>query len=60
MEVALNKNVLHRVILTNEYRAKQKLSQIRRPGIFSRNINFSKNGSLKNACKLQSENLTSI
>ena len=60
MEVALNKNIHNRVLLTNEYRAKQQFAQIRRPGMFSRDIDFSENGSLKNARELQSEHWTSI
>lgn len=30
-DVALNKNIHHRVLLTNECRAKQQLAQIKRP-----------------------------
>ena len=56
----MNKNIHHRVLLTNEYRAKQQLAQIRRPGMFSRDIDFSENGSLKNARELQSEHWTSV
>ena len=60
VEVALNKSLHNRILLTNEYRAKQQLSQIRRPGMFSRDIDFSENGSLKNARELQSEHWTSV
>ena len=56
----MNKNVHHRVFLTNEYRAKQQLSQIRRPGMFSRDTDFYRNGSLKNARELQSKHWTSV
>lgn len=55
IELALNKNVKHGILLTNDRKAWTQFEQIQRPGMFSRDIDFSENGTLKNSRELQSE-----
>ena len=60
VEEAVKNNARHRVIMIYDYRDSKDFKQNRRPSNFERNLDFSENGSLKNARQFQSEYFNSI
>ena len=60
VEESVKNNARHRVLLRYEYQASKDFQQNRRPGDFEQNLDFSENGSLKNASQVQSEYFNSI
>ena len=52
VEESVKNNARHRVLLRYEYQASKDFQQNRRPGDFEQNLDFSENGSLKNASQV--------
>ena len=58
-EARMELHIKHRVLVSQEARAKRQFENNKRPFMISRDIDFSENGSIENLRKLQSEHWTS-